>query len=61
MDRTDERLHKRRVPWSKLVDEGYDPRTVMREAQKQGLYRLARSAKHRIENQQKNTQVDKRG
>jgi hypothetical protein len=53
MDLTDERLHKRRVPWSKLVDEGYDPRTVMREAQKQGLHTLASKARTRIDNQRR--------
>ena len=53
MDLSDERLHKRRVPWSKLVDEGYDPRTVMREAQKQGLHALASKARTRIDNQRR--------
>jgi len=53
MDLSDERLHKRRVHWAQLVKEGYDPRIVMREAQRQGLYRLAQSAKHRIANEKR--------
>ena len=53
MDLSDERLHKRRVPWSKLVDEGYDPRTVMREAQRQGLHTLASKARMIIDNQRR--------
>tara|TARA_R100000231_G_scaffold1708_1_gene2889 strand:- start:13729 stop:13950 length:222 start_codon:yes stop_codon:yes gene_type:complete len=52
MDLTDERFHKRRVPWEELVREGYDVRQVMIEAQKQGLHRLARVAKDRIRNQE---------
>tara|TARA_R100001015_G_scaffold18875_2_gene13333 strand:+ start:6254 stop:6475 length:222 start_codon:yes stop_codon:yes gene_type:complete len=51
MDLTDERFHKRRVPWEQLVNEGYDVRQVMIEAQKQGLHRLARVANDRIRNQ----------
>jgi len=51
MDLTDERFHKRRVPWEQLVREGYNVRQVMIEAQKQGLHRLARVAKDRIRNQ----------
>ena len=50
MDLSDERFHKRRVPWEQLVREGYDPREVMIEAQKQGLHRLARLAKFRMRN-----------
>ena len=56
MDLSDERLHKRRVPWSKLVAEGYGPRTVMREAQKQGLHALASKARTRIDNQRRERQ-----
>jgi len=52
MDLTDERFHKRRVPWAQLVREGYNVRQVMIEAQKQGLHRLARVAKDRIRNQE---------
>ena len=52
MDLTDERFHKRRVPWEQLVREGYNVRQVMIEAQKQGLHRLARVAKDRIRNQE---------
>ena len=52
MDLSDERFHKRRVPWEELVREGYDVRQVMIEAQKQGLHRLARVARDRIRNQE---------
>tara|TARA_Y100001937_G_scaffold64448_2_gene88169 strand:+ start:14129 stop:14350 length:222 start_codon:yes stop_codon:yes gene_type:complete len=52
MDLSDERFHKRRVPWEQLVNEGYDVRQVMIEAQKQGLHRLARVANDRIRNQE---------
>ena len=53
MDLTDERLHKRRVPWAQLVREGYDPRKVMLEAQRQGMNLLASKARMRIDNQRR--------
>ena len=50
MEFSDERFHRRTIPWAELVREGYNPRVVMLHAQRQGLYRLARSAKHRVDN-----------
>ena len=56
MDLTDERLHRRTVPWTSLVMDGYDPKEVLLEAQRQGLHKLARSAQSRIENTKRNQQ-----
>ncbi len=53
MDLTDERLHKRRVPWEQLIREGYEPCKVMLEAQKQGMHRLASRARKRIDNEKR--------
>ena len=53
MDLSDERLHKRRVPWAQLVREGYDPRKVMLEALRQGMSLLASKARMRIDNQRR--------
>ncbi len=53
MDLSDERLHRRRVPWIKLIAEGYDPRVVLIEAQKQRMWKLALSAKTRILNEKR--------
>ena len=43
MNLDDERLHRRRVPWAMLAKEGV-------EAQKRRMWKLARSAKYRVEN-----------
>ena len=48
MDLTDPRLHKRIIKWKALIKEGYDPKTVMLEAQKQGMHRLANRAYARL-------------
>lgn len=53
IDLNDERLHKSRVPWAELVAEGYEPRKVMLEAQRQGLWKIARSARTRIDNERR--------
>ncbi len=53
MDFSDERFHRKRVPWIQLVKEGIDPRVVMLHAQRQGLYKLAYSAKCRLENERR--------
>ena len=53
MDLNDERLHRRRVPWKALTREGYEPRKVMLEAQKLGMWKLATSAKQRIDNEKR--------
>lgn len=53
MNLTDERLHRRRVVWPPLERDGFDPKCVMVEAQRQGMWKLARSAKTRIENEQR--------
>tara|TARA_R100001163_G_scaffold62853_1_gene54060 strand:+ start:1008 stop:1187 length:180 start_codon:yes stop_codon:yes gene_type:complete len=51
MDLTDERFHRRIIPWAKLELEGVDARTVMKEAQKQKMWMLSRKAEHRWHNQ----------
>lgn len=53
MDLTDERFHRKRVPWKALKREGIEPRQVLVEAQKKGLWKLATSAKHRIDNEKR--------
>lgn len=47
MDLSDERFHMRSIPWVKLEAEGVDPKKVMKEAQKQKMWMLARKAEHR--------------
>ena len=42
MDLSDERFHRKCIPWSKLEAEGVEPRKVMKEAQKQKMWVLAR-------------------
>tara|TARA_R100001086_G_scaffold242726_1_gene170698 strand:- start:3213 stop:3392 length:180 start_codon:yes stop_codon:yes gene_type:complete len=51
MDLSDERFHMRTIPWAKLETEGVDARKVMKEAQKQKMWKLARKAEHRWHNQ----------
>ena len=51
MDLSDERFHMRTIPWAKLEDEGVDARKVMKEAQKQKMWKLARKAALRWHNQ----------
>ena len=53
MDLTDRRFHTRKIHWASLVRDGYDPKKVMLEAQKRGLWKIARSAATRIENQKR--------
>jgi hypothetical protein len=53
MDLSDPRFHSKRINWRSLVEDGYDPKVVMHEAQKQGLHKLASSAAHRISNQER--------
>jgi hypothetical protein len=53
MDLSDERFHRRRVPWRTLTKDGYEPQKVMLAAQKKGLWKLAASAKQRLENQRR--------
>lgn len=48
MDLTDPRLHRRVIRWNALIKDGYDPKVVMVEAQKQGMYRLANRACARL-------------
>ena len=50
MDLSDPRFHTKRIQWRLLIADGYDPRQVLLAAQKQGLWRLARSASHHLEN-----------
>tara|TARA_R110001592_G_scaffold70006_1_gene214661 strand:+ start:338 stop:520 length:183 start_codon:yes stop_codon:yes gene_type:complete len=53
MDFSDERFHRKKVPWRTLVKEGVDPRVVMLHAQRQGLYKLAESARSRVSNERR--------
>jgi hypothetical protein len=53
MDLSDERLHKKRIPWKRLEAEGVSPKEVMLEAQRQRLWLLARRAYHRVMNDRK--------
>jgi hypothetical protein len=50
MDLSDERFHMRTIPWAKLEAEGVDARKVMKEAQIQKMWILARKAEHRYNN-----------
>ena len=52
MDLSDERFHRRIIPWTSLVRDGFEPRKVMLEAQKLKMWKLARSARHRVENEE---------
>ena len=51
MDLSDTRFHRKVIPWAKLEAEGVDARKVMKEAQKQRMWVLARKAEHRWHNQ----------
>ena len=48
MDLSDERFHRKTIPWTQLESEGYEPRKVMKEAQVQRFWILARKAEHRL-------------
>ena len=50
MDLTDPRFHKKKIHWRSLIRDGYKPREVMIEAQRKGMWRIARSAKTKIDN-----------
>lgn len=50
MDLNDERFHRKTIPWAKLEAEGVKPREVMKEAQKQKMWRLSQKAEHRWRN-----------
>ena len=51
MDLNDERFHRKTIPWDKLEAEGVEARKVMKEAQKQRMWVLARKAEGRWVNQ----------
>ena len=51
MDLNDARFHRKTIPWAKLESEGVDARKVMKEAQKQRMWVLARKAEHRWVNE----------
>lgn len=57
MNLDDERLHRKRVPWAKLAKEGVDPQKILVEAQKRRMWKLARSAKYRIEHVRRTSEV----
>ena len=59
MDLSDPRFHTKRIQWRLLIADGYDPQEVLIEAQRQGLWRLARSACHRLENSKEKKVADK--
>ena len=50
MDLSDERFHRKTIPWTQLEAEGVEPRKVMKEAQKQRMWMLDRKAEHRGHN-----------
>ena len=50
MDLSDERFHRKSITWAKLEAEGVEARKVMKEAQKQRMWVLARKAEHRWQN-----------
>lgn len=50
IDLSDERFDRKRIPWKSLIADGYSPREVLKAAQWQGRWKLARSAKARLEN-----------
>ena len=47
MDLSDERFHRKNIPWTQLEKEGVEARKVMKEAQVQRMWTLARKAEHR--------------
>jgi len=53
MNLEDERLHRRRVPWASLTKDGFNPREIMLEAQRLGLWKLAHSARCRLDNEKR--------
>lgn len=57
MDLSDPMFHTRRIQWRVIEAHGHSVHDVMFEAQKQGLWRLASSAAHRIENQKRKEAV----
>ena len=53
IDFSDRRFHTKKIHWSGLIRDGYDPKKVMVEAQKRRLWRIAKSAATRIENEKR--------
>ena len=47
MDLSDDRFHRKSIPWTELEAEGVEPRKVMKQAQVQRFWTLARKAEHR--------------
>ena len=58
-DFSDRRFGSRKIHWASLIRDGYEPEKVLLEAQKQGLWRIAKSAATRIENQKREKQKGK--
>lgn len=56
MDLSDARFHMKTIPWARLEAEGVEPRKVMKEAQKQKMWKLARKAEHRWQNRLRSAQ-----
>ena len=56
MDLSDARFHLKTIPWARLEAEGVEPRKVMKEAQKQKMWKLARKAEHRWQNRLRSAQ-----
>ena len=55
-DFSDRRFRSRKIHWASLIRDGYEPKKVLVEAQKQGLWRIAKSAAKRIDNQNQTKQ-----
>lgn len=53
IDFSDRRFHTKKIHWAGLIRDGYDPKKVMLEAQRRGLWRIARSAATRLQNQKR--------
>ncbi len=53
MDLSDPRFQRKTIPWTKLEADGFEARAVMKEAQRQRNWSLARKAEHRWHNLKK--------
>ena len=50
MDLSDPRFQRKTIPWAKLEADGFEARAVMKEAQRQRNWCLARKAEYRWNN-----------
>lgn len=58
IDFDDPRFHKRTIHWGPLIRDGISVKDVLRQAQKRRLFRIARSASVRIENERRKKAAD---